>query len=70
MSGALFPISNLPSVLKTVVYINPLSYGVEGIRYGLLEASTINPLFCFLVLTAFSLIMILIGAYSFERIKF
>lgn len=43
-SGALFPIAALPSWLQSITILDPLTYGVEGIRYGLLGASYINPL--------------------------
>lgn len=69
LSGALFPISHLPEWLKVIVYINPLTYGVEGIRYGLAGVSAINPLISFSVLGAFSVVMILIGGYLFNKMK-
>ena len=69
LSGALFPITSLPSWLKTVVYINPLTYGVEGMRYGLLGTSSIHPLVSFFVIGGFSIVMIFLGGYLFERIK-
>ena len=69
LSGALFPLTNAPSVLKAIVYINPLSYGVEGIRYGLLGTSSINPILSFIVLSIFSIIVVVIGGYLFNKIK-
>jgi ABC-2 type transport system permease protein len=68
LSGALFPLTS-SSVLKTIAYANPLTYGVDGIRYGILGISTINPLVSFIVLGSFALLMILIGGYSFRRMK-
>jgi ABC-2 type transport system permease protein len=70
LSGALFPIANLPSFLKVIVYINPLTYGIDGMRYGLLGTSTFHPIVSFLVIGGFGLVMILLGAWSFNRIKF
>jgi ABC-2 type transport system permease protein len=32
LSGAMFPVSGLPAWLKTILYINPLSYGVDLLR--------------------------------------
>ena len=69
LSGALFPLQNAPIILKTLAHLNPLTYGIEGIRYGLLGISQISVLTSFLVLVLFSIIMIMIGAYSFKRIK-
>jgi ABC-2 type transport system permease protein len=69
LSGALFPLTDAPAILKTIVYINPLTYGVEGVRYGILGISSINPLISLAVIGGFSLIMILIGGYSFRKMK-
>ena len=70
ISGALFPISSLPSWAQTITLFDPLTYGVDGIRYGLLGASNLNPLIDFLVLGGFVIIMIVIGSYSFKKMKF
>jgi ABC-2 type transport system permease protein len=69
LSGALFPLTSAPAILKSIVYINPLAYGVEGIRYGLSGASAINPWICLLVLGGFAVVMIVLGAISFRRMK-
>lgn len=69
LSGALFPLTNAPLILRTIAYIDPLTYGVEGVRYGLLGTSQINPLISFGVLAAFAVAMVFIGAYLFKRIK-
>lgn len=69
LSGALFPLTDAPSILKTVTYIDPLTYGVEGIRYGLTGVSQINPLIDLVVLGGFAAIMIALGAYLFNRTK-
>jgi len=39
LSGAMFPISGLPSWLKTAIVINPLSYGVDLLRTIILGIS-------------------------------
>ena len=70
LSGALFPLTSLPTWLKVATYIDPLTYGVEGVRYGLTGTFSINPLLSFVVLAGFSIIMILIGGYSFKKMKF
>lgn len=69
LSGALFPIANAPTALKIIAYIDPLTYGVEGIRYGLLGTAQINPLISFLVFGLFSLGIIVLGGYLFNKIK-
>jgi ABC-2 type transport system permease protein len=69
LSGALFPIDSLPSWLKSLTMLDPLTYGVEGIRYGLLGTSQINPFFSFVVLTGFTVFMSIFGAYLFRKIN-
>ena len=69
LSGAIFPIDSLPSWLKTVTLLDPLTYGVEGIRYGLLGTSHISPLISGLVLGSITLVMIILGAYLFRKVK-
>jgi len=67
LSGALFPIDSLPSWLKSLTLIDPLTYGVEGIRYGLSGTSQIDPLFSFVVLVGFTVFMVVLGAYLFRK---
>jgi len=69
LSGALFPITSLPPWVKFIAMLDPLTYGVEGIRYGLLGTSQINPIFSFIVLTGFTVFMVGIGAYLFRKIN-
>lgn len=69
LSGALFPISSLPSWIAPITMLDPLTYGVEGIRYGLTGVSQVNPLVSFLVLGGFTLAMTVIGAYLFRKIQ-
>ncbi|MBN2095679.1 MAG: ABC transporter permease [Candidatus Aenigmarchaeota archaeon] len=68
-SGAVFPIDNAPEILKVIAHLNPLTYGVEGIRYGLFGASQINPILCFAVLAGFSAAMVMAGGLLFRKVK-
>ena len=71
LSGALFPIKSLPGWVQTVTLIDPLTYGVDGLRYGLLgaQAATMDPLVSFGVLALFTVAMIAFGGYLFRKIK-
>lgn len=69
LSGALFPIGSLPPLLRSLTLLDPLTYGVEGIRYGLLGTSQINPVFSFVVLAGFTIFMVIFGAYLFRKIS-
>jgi ABC-2 type transport system permease protein len=69
LSGAMFPIDSLPPMFRSLTMFDPLTYGVEGIRYGLNGVSQIHPLVCFGVLLSFSVVMIGIGAFLFRKLK-
>lgn len=69
LSGSLFPTNNLPSWLSPFVFINPLTYAVDGIRGILIGNSNFNIAFDFLIISIFSIVMILIGSYAFKKMK-
>jgi len=68
LSGALFPIGSIPAWLKPFTLIDPLTYGVEGIRYGLTGTSQINPVISAIVITGFAAAMTIVGAYLFRKV--
>ncbi|OGP29787.1 MAG: hypothetical protein A2067_06285 [Deltaproteobacteria bacterium GWB2_42_7] len=72
LSGALYPMNKLPEILKYFTYVNPLSYGVDAFKHILFENNgTLGAEFPLLldigVLILFSVIMITLASYSFER---
>jgi ABC-2 type transport system permease protein len=67
LSGALFPISSLPPMIKPLTLLDPLTYGVEGIRYGLTGVSQIDPVISFVVLSGFAVLMVIVGSYLFRK---
>lgn len=69
LSGALFPVSTLPSWLAIFVRINPLSYGVDALRDVLLGISGFGLALDVAVMLSFMTIMIVIGTWSFRRMK-
>jgi ABC-2 type transport system permease protein len=69
LSGALFPIGTLPGWLKLLTFLDPLTYGVEGVRYGLLGTSQIDPLVCLGVISCFAAAMLILGAYLFRKVS-
>ena len=69
LSGAFFPISKLPAWLTVLVYANPLTYGVEALRYFLLGESIIPISRSIMVLLAFALVMTFVGGKLFGKMK-
>jgi ABC-2 type transport system permease protein len=69
LSGALFPITNLPAWLAPFILVNPVTYAVDGIRGVLVGISRFSLLFDFAVVCLFALIMILLGTYAFKKMK-
>lgn len=69
LSGAIFPLKNLPPALDFITKINPFSYGVDGIRgsfSGFFQFSFFTDL---AVLSAVTLVLIAIGTYQFSKIQ-
>jgi ABC-2 type transport system permease protein len=69
LSGALFPLGNLPKVLNVVVQFNPLSYGVDALRATLGGVSQFGLITDFWVLAIVTAILIFIGSYLFSKIQ-
>lgn len=69
LSGALFPVNQLPEALSIVVRINPLSYGVDAVRGTLVGLGHFGLLTDFIVLGVVTGIVMIIGAYFFEKIE-
>lgn len=67
MSGAFFPVENLPGWLSTVVVLNPLTYGVDGLRLLMVGTGSFGLLHDFGVLIVFDLVAVLFAAYLFDR---
>ena len=68
-SGALFPLNNLPSYLRIITFLDPVTYAVDGLRGLLLGTSQQSMPFNFAVLAAFAIVMIGIGTLTFGRLK-
>jgi ABC-2 type transport system permease protein len=67
LSGALYPIENLPPLLKWLSYLDPLTYGVDGLRGVLIGVSSFSLILDFILLLIFSSLMLFFGAFFFER---
>ena len=69
LSGAFFPLDNLPGWLKALAFLDPMTYGVDGLR-AILIARSFFPLWVdFAVLAAFAAVTFGLGAWAFDRMK-
>ena len=69
LSGALFPIDSSSQILKSLLVINPLSYGVDGIRGVLTGQFYFSLSTDLLVSFGLTIIILIIGGYVFSKIE-
>ena len=69
LSGALFPLANLPTALTVATRLDPLSYGVDGLRGSLIGLSQIGLVTDVAVLVAVAAAFLALGARAFARIQ-
>jgi ABC-2 type transport system permease protein len=69
LSGAMFPLIGLGPVLTFVTHLDPLAYGIDGMRAMLLGQSAFNPLLDLAVLAAVGAVLLVVGAYRFSKIE-
>jgi ABC-2 type transport system permease protein len=69
LSGALFPLDNLPGAIGIITKINPLSYGVDGLRETLLNMGHFGLSLDFTFLSVAALVLLVIGSYLFSKIQ-
>ena len=69
MSGAIFPLNNLPTYLTTLTIANPLTYIVDSLRSLLVGLQYFSTLQNVLVMVSFAIIANLIGILSFRRMR-
>lgn len=69
LSGALYPLSNLPAALTVMTRLDPLSYGVDGLRGAFIDQSHFGLATDFAILAALAAIFLALGARAFARIQ-
>lgn len=69
LSGALFPLDKLPAWLSSLTLIDPLTYSVDALRNVVLGASQFGLALDFGIMTGFTVLVIIMGTYSFEKMK-
>jgi ABC-2 type transport system permease protein len=69
LSGAPFPIQNVPELFGQIARVNPLTYGVDGLRQSLTHYIHLGIGTDVLVLASLAAIFLVIGSYLFSRIQ-
>jgi ABC-2 type transport system permease protein len=69
LSGALYPLGNLPKAMSIVVRLDPLAYGVDGLRTSLIGVSHFGIALDGAVLAVVSALFLGLGSYLFSKIQ-
>jgi ABC-2 type transport system permease protein len=69
LSGALFPLTDLPKVLEVITTLDPLSYGVDGLRMALIGVTHFGSAVDLLVLSVVAFALLIIGTRLFSKIQ-
>jgi ABC-2 type transport system permease protein len=69
LSGALYPLDHLPAALVVATHLDPLAYGIDGLRSTLIAQSHFGWQFDAAVLGALAVVFIGLGAWRFSKIE-
>ena len=70
LSGAMFPLTGQGAVLSFITRLDPLSYGIDGMRHVLGAPNTaFNPVLDCLVLIVVGIAFLIFGAWRFSKIE-
>jgi ABC-2 type transport system permease protein len=69
LSGALFPLAHVPRALAFAAGVDPLAYGVDGLRSALIGLAHFGAATDLAVLATLSALFLIVGGYLFSRIQ-
>lgn len=69
LSGALFPVTNVPGALHVMMRMNPLSYGVDGLRGALAQGFEFGANTDIALLAVLAALLLGLGSYTFSKIQ-
>jgi ABC-2 type transport system permease protein len=69
LSGALYPLRDLPIGLELATRLDPLTYGIDGLRGAFVGVSHFSAAADVAVLAAIGAVFLALGAHSFSRIQ-
>ena len=65
--GVFYSLEILDPIWRTVSLLNPMVYMVNGVRYGVLDYSDINPDIALVVLTGLTAVVVVVDVWLFKR---
>ena len=69
LSGALYPLANLPAVLRVITSLDPLAYGVDGLRTTLIGVSHFGLRTDATVLVVAAMAVLFTGSWLFSKME-
>ena len=69
LSGSLYPIQGLPKAMEIVTKIDPMTYGIDGLRGVLGGVAQFGIGFDLFILSSITLAFLLIGSFLFSKIQ-
>jgi ABC-2 type transport system permease protein len=69
LSGALYPLTHLPKALTIITHLDPLTYGIDGLRGALTGVWHFNFALDVAVLAVIAAAFLSLGAYLFSKIQ-
>jgi ABC-2 type transport system permease protein len=69
LSGSLFPLSGAPTLLGYIARFDPLTYGIDALRFTLSGTAQIGIFYDFLVIGGVAFLFLAIGSYLFSKIE-
>lgn len=69
LSGALYPLNDVPTVLKVIATVNPVSYAIDAMRATLLNQTHFGLLLDIAVLAFTAAVLVIFGALRFRKIE-
>ena len=69
LSGALYPLENVPTWLRIIAEVNPISYTVDFMRWALIGQTKFGVLKDLIVLLITLTVCVIFGAYRFKKVQ-
>jgi ABC-2 type transport system permease protein len=69
LSGALFPLNSVPGPMAVAAAVDPMTYGVDGLRNALIGVAHFSPALDLAVLAVLCAAFVGLGSYLFSKIQ-